>query len=317
MPRPLGGVNMTAKPNWKESEDLVAAIESVVAPRDSIVSRVGHLFCTNNRNGTIIWQKHLVEDSLAQGNLFAASAVIDEDRLLLNINRSGAAFNKFTGELVWTSEITDALPSTPVIHEHNGRRFAWVYDRRSLIGVDSQTGEVVYEADIRPATCDPVIMGDHILHMGRHTVLLKMGEDRLEEVWKNEEVTWSFQNGVVVHNHLYGFTMCDWQASEQPFHCFDLEKGEVRWEKNLVVWGSLIAADDKLVILEGQGRIVIADASPEGLEIIAAAQVVPMSDNTRLQVNDQCHCWTHPVLAGGKLYARNNFGTLVCVDMRI
>ena len=314
----------TGHPVWTYEYDCAAdtwpgpcSTPVIDCDRVYTLSREGHLFCFNRRNGDVIWQKHLVQDSLATGRLLSSSATIDGDLVLFNLNRSGTAFNKHTGELVWTSKITDAAPSTPVLYNHDNRRFALLYNRRNLYAVESQTGEILWEEDIRASTCDPIILDDKILYTGHGTALFQFGMDSLKTIWRNNDVRWGFQNAVVVNDHLYGFTWCHWQDKTQPFHCVDLSTGEMKWKEDLVVWGSLIAADGKLIILEGQGKLTIAEASPEGYKIIASTQVVPMADNTGLEVQDQCHCWTHPVLAGGKIYARNNFGTLVCVDMRI
>jgi outer membrane protein assembly factor BamB len=68
--------------------------------------------------------------------------------------------------------------------------------------------------------------------------------------------------------------------------------------------GSLMLADGKLVILSERGKLVIADASPQEFKELASAQVL------------QGKCWTVPVLANGRIYARNAAGDLVCVDVR-
>jgi len=68
--------------------------------------------------------------------------------------------------------------------------------------------------------------------------------------------------------------------------------------------GSLCLADGKLIILSERGKLVIAEASPKGFEELASAQIL------------QGKCWTVPVLANGRIYARNADGQLVCVDVR-
>jgi hypothetical protein len=63
-------------------------------------------------------------------------------------------------------------------------------------------------------------------------------------------------------------------------------------------------ADGKLVILSERGKLAIAPASPDGFKGLASAQILTGK------------CWTVPVLANGKIYARNNpDGQLVCVDV--
>jgi len=61
-----------------------------------------------------------------------------------------------------------------------------------------------------------------------------------------------------------------------------------------------MVADGKLIILSDKGELVIAEASPEGFKQLAAGQVL------------RGPCWTVPVLANGRIYARSKTGTLSC-----
>jgi outer membrane protein assembly factor BamB len=63
-------------------------------------------------------------------------------------------------------------------------------------------------------------------------------------------------------------------------------------------------ADGKLIILGERGKLVTAQASPEGFKELASAQILTGK------------CWTVPVLANGRIYARNADGQLVCVDVK-
>ena len=81
------------------------------------------------------------------------------------------------------------------------------------------------------------------------------------------------------------------------------------------MWGALIAINDKIVFLQAQGKLNIIESSPDSYQMISSAQAVPMADNTNLEQDDKCYCWTNPVYADGKLFLRNNYGTLVCVDV--
>jgi outer membrane protein assembly factor BamB len=65
-----------------------------------------------------------------------------------------------------------------------------------------------------------------------------------------------------------------------------------------------MVADGKLIVLGESGKLVIAKASPEKFEELASAQIL------------KGKCWTVPVLANGRIYARNAKGDLVCLDVR-
>jgi len=78
----------------------------------------------------------------------------------------------------------------------------------------------------------------------------------------------------------------------------------------------LSAAVDKVILLQGDGVLVIIQANPNIYDEISRAKVLHMKDwrtypGPRLNV-----CWAAPVLVNGRIYARNTYGDLVCVDMR-
>jgi len=62
-------------------------------------------------------------------------------------------------------------------------------------------------------------------------------------------------------------------------------------------------AGGRLIALSDKGGLMIAQASPAGYVELAAAQVL------------EGKCWTVPVLADGRIYARNADGELVCIDV--
>jgi outer membrane protein assembly factor BamB len=58
-----------------------------------------------------------------------------------------------------------------------------------------------------------------------------------------------------------------------------------------------------LIVLGEKGKLVIAEATPDGYKELASAQIL------------EGKCWTVPVLANGRIYARNAAGDLVCVNV--
>jgi hypothetical protein len=71
---------------------------------------------------------------------------------------------------------------------------------------------------------------------------------------------------------------------------------------------SLMAADGKLIILEADGTLRIAEATPTGYKEISSGDVLEGERKLR-------QFWTPPVLCNGKIYCRNFAGDLVCIDV--
>jgi hypothetical protein len=71
---------------------------------------------------------------------------------------------------------------------------------------------------------------------------------------------------------------------------------------------SLTAADEKLIILEEDGTLHIAEAAPSAYQEISSGDVHEGEDKKR-------KFYTPPVLCNGKIYCRNFYGDLVCIDV--
>jgi len=110
-----------------------------------------------------------------------------------------------------------------------------------------------------------------------------------------------FNSCVLWEGHIYGF---DGQGGGRgQLTCLDYKTGQKKWSQKGMGTGSLMLANGKLIILSESGKLVIAEASPEGFKELASAQILSGK------------CWTVPVLANGRIYARNADGQLVCIDV--
>ncbi len=87
--------------------------------------------------------------------------------------------------------------------------------------------------------------------------------------------------------------------------CFDLRDGAIAWsEPSFAKYGALMIADGRLIVLDEKGDLVIADATSAEYRELARTKVLGG------------RCWVMPVLANGRIYAKNNAGKIVCLDVR-
>jgi len=85
----------------------------------------------------------------------------------------------------------------------------------------------------------------------------------------------------------------------------DFTTGETHWAiQPRPEEGALILADEWLVVLTGNGELMVGPATPDEWKPILTAQVL------------EGHSWTSPVVAKGRLYVRNTEGTLKCFNVR-
>ena len=134
-----------------------------------ILSTNGDLLCFKAKNGEVRWKKNIVDEfrveKLKYG--YAQSPVIDGDIIILNINISGIAIDKNTGEKIWASDVhTDLFGkegyyATPVFYDNKNKRCALLFSDSGLYSVEVETGKRVWfyelETPYVPNCVDPVV----------------------------------------------------------------------------------------------------------------------------------------------------------------
>ena len=131
-------------------------------------------------------------------------------------------------------------------------------------------------------------------------------------MWHNNKTNYAFQSWVIVDGFAYGFI----RDRQESIGCLDLRSGKMRWSEDLGDWGSLIAADGKLIILKGNGELTIAAAEPNGFTVISQTRIFRLKSWRSYPDGRPNTCWTAPVLANGNIYTRTTHGDLACVDVQ-
>jgi outer membrane protein assembly factor BamB len=279
-------------------------------------SRSGEVLCFDARNGKVVWKRSLIDESLCRASRwgFHGSPVVDGERLILNAGRSGIALDKRTGKVIWASTAETGGHSTPVLFDIGGKRLAAISAAGKVYTVDAASGDVLWSYEWESNT-DPIVTGSRMLLVGGHratgSVMLEMSSGKPEVAWKSKAMANHFQTGVVLGNHAYRIGR---NAKIKSLQCVDLGTGEVRWSQDLGDSGGLIAGDGKLIIITGRGDLVIAEATPEQYRELARTRLFQLKPLSR-QDDQPNSCWTAPVLANGRIYARTSWGELACVDV--
>jgi outer membrane protein assembly factor BamB len=133
-------------------------------------------------------------------------------------------------------------------------------------------------------------------------VLLDFTRGSAQEVWRAPNMCTQFSSCVLHDGHIYGI---DGNTGSGTLRCLDYQSGREKWSQNLG-FGSLIVADDKLIVLNEAGRLFVADASPTGYRELARCEALPAKG---------AKCWTAPVLCRGRLFLRNSKGDVVSLDV--
>ncbi len=289
--------------NPRNYEGGPSATPTVEGDRVYTLSKKGHVFCLNAKTGKVIWQKNLKEElgiKLPTWDLAGSPRVV-KDLLIFNAGTSGIALNKKTGEMVWQNGTGKPGYATAVEFKIGKQEGVAVFGQKALYGINIKDGAKLWEYPWRSHADenngDPIFMGDKVyISTLSGCALLKVEGDKVSEVWRNKNIKNHFNSTILVDGFFYGFDM-------SKLKCLDFNTGEEKWATKDYGKGSLMAADGKLIILSEQGKLVIAEASEKLINPLAQAQIL------------QGKCWAVPVLANGRIYARNAVGDLVCVDV--
>ena len=295
-----------------------AATPVVVDGRVYTTSREGFFFAIDAATGAVQWRHNLVEEGLAEVPQwgFCASALVLGNRVIVNAGQSGIAFDVATGKVLWKSEPEAGGLATPVPLEVAGKPAAAILARAALVVVDVATGNVHWQ-ETWGSYADPVIV-DGDIYLGAGAARGKRGARRFgvtaggpQLKWQTKGTNYSFQGSVVIDGFAYGF-----RREESDFvDCVDLADGSVKWSQAVGDWGSLAAAGKHLIIIKGDGELVVAEANPEKYIPVSATRVFQLKPWRSYPDGKPDTCWSAPVLADGRIYARTTYGQLVCVDV--
>ncbi|HWD20604.1 MAG TPA: PQQ-binding-like beta-propeller repeat protein [Verrucomicrobiae bacterium] len=271
------------------------------------LSKLGDLFCLTADAGQVVWQKHLAADAKAEAPNwgFAGSPLVAGDLLILDVGGQGMAVKKDSGEIAWNSGGSGSGYSSPVPSSVNGVAAAIIVLADEVAALDVKTGKKLWgqswktEYDINAA--DAVVAGPQVFvssGYGHGAAVLHLSDGAV--VWQNKKMRNHINSSVALDGYVYGM---DGNAGSTTLTCLELATGNVKWTRP-GLGGSLMIADKKIIALSEKGELVIGEASPTAFQPLTQAQILGGK------------CWTTPILANGRIFARNARGDVVCLDVR-
>ena len=272
-------------------------------------SKHGLALCLDALTGEEVWKRDLQQDDKLKPPTwgFAGSVTIFNDLALYNAGKAGIALNKDTGKTVWKSDPKGAGYSTPYIFKIADKTAVALFTDQELTAIDPATGKVLWmfpwktSYDVNAA--EPIVNGSEMFISSGYKkgcALIKFTGDTAEKVYELKTMQNQCNSSVFWEGHVYGFSGN--VGGKGILKCVDFKTGQEKWAKSDLGTGSLMIADGKLIILSESGDLVIAEVNPSAFKQVRKAKVLDGK------------CWTVPVLADGKIFARNAAGELVCVN---
>jgi outer membrane protein assembly factor BamB len=279
----------------------------------------GQLACLKCDSGEKVWSVNLTGKDSLGGNRpgwnYSESPLVDGNQVVCSPGGAQgtlAALDKETGNVLWRSkELKDPAGYSSVVPTTIGgvRQYAQL-TMKGVAGVAAKDGRLLWyypNRKYRTAVIPTPIVYDNYVYAaagyGAGDVLLKLTPDndgtKAEQVYDEDAMRLmdNKHGGVLrVGDYVYGW------SDKGGWTCQEFKTGKKMWQSNKLGRGSLVSADGKLYCYsENDGTAVLVDASPDGWRENGRF-TLPRHTKRREYRNN---VWTHPVIANGKLYLRD------------
>ncbi len=280
----------------------------------------GDVVCLNAKTGKEIWSVNILAKFGGRNITWglAESPLVDGEKLIVvpGGEKIGiVALDVLTGEALWTCEGTRDKPgyASAIVFEHGGIRQLATLLSNSVVGVDVETGKLLWQIDheayAEETITMPIFFRGHVivstLTAGTRSLALSVQEGKVSgrEAWRNERLDNQHGGILELEGYLYG---CSSRGTPGPWMCLDAKTGEMLWGHRGIGRSSMTYADGHLYALSEDGAVALVRPSPRGFELVS---------EFRIPKGGEGPTWAHPVVCGGRLYLRHD-DFLYCYDIR-
>lgn len=268
----------------------------------------GRLECRARKDGNLIWKQELLAahggSRLMYG--YASSPIAFRDLIVVPVGGKGKAlmaFRQSDGSLAWSANDFKNAYSSPILINVGGLEQLVTVMDGFVFSVNPHNGDlqwqVPFRADYGISVPTPVWAPGNILFVsseynaGAKAIRLERlnQQTKATVLWESIRLRLHHGNAMCIDGTVYFSS--GGKGSEPILSAVDVETGKIHWQERSISKATFVWADRKLITLDQDGNLMIADPSPKGFRILAKAELL-----TNLS-------WTPPVLVGSRLYIRD------------
>ena len=266
------------------------------------------LFALDKSTGRRVWSHDFIKEYNAPspGRGYTCSPLLYNGTVIVTMGGAGqaiAGFNQQTGALVWKAGDFEGAPASPILIDVDGQQQVVLFAGERVAGLDPASGRMLWshphKTDWGLNISTPVWSpADHLLFVssaygsGSRAIELRQaaGRTAVAEKWFNNRMRVHIGTVIHVGEYVYG---ASGDFGPSFLTAVNLKTGAIAWQDRSFSRAQLLYADGKLIILDEDGHLGLATVTPQGLKVLARAEVL-----TNL-------AWTPPTLAGTTLYVRD------------
>jgi len=293
----------------------------------------GDLACCRVEDGSLVWSKNYERDLHGQMMSswgYSESVLVDGDKVVCTPGGDEAlvaALDKRTGNTIWRCAVRQdelgrrglngAGYASLVVSTAGGVRQYVTLVGRGLVGVDAQKGTLLWSYNgVANSTANiptPLIDGDYVFASSGYqtgAALVKLNKAR--QGFRVQEIYFLPANKMQNHHGGMilrdGFVYCGTGHNEGFPLCINVRTGKEAWRPGRGPGSGSAAvtyADGHLYFRYEDATLALIEATPTGYKLKSSFKIASHNGES----------WPHPVIAGGRLYLRDQ-DELLCYDVR-
>jgi outer membrane protein assembly factor BamB len=280
----------------------------IVGNRVFATSSRSELFALDKATGKRIWGHDLAKEYRAPltGRGYSCSPILFGNTIIVTMggpDQGVAAFDQQTGKLAWKSGYFVWAPASPILIDVDKQPQLVVFGGDIVTGMDPSTGRQLWshphKTDWGLNISTPVWSPEsHLLFVssaygaGSRALELRQaaGKTTVTEKWFSGRMRVHIGTVIRLGDYAYGSSG---DFGPAFISAIDMRNGNVAWQDRSFARAQLLYADDKLIVVDEDGVLGLATISPQGLKVLARAEVL------------KNRAWTPPTLVGTTLYVRD------------
>jgi hypothetical protein len=232
-------------------------------------------------------------------------------RLTGGSGNAAVAFNQNNGAVVWQNLSFENAHSSPMLISVDRQPQVVALLAQEVVGFSPDNGaELWRHPHATPyglAISTPVWGPDNILFVssayggGSRGLQLRQtgGKTSVRELWANPKLQLHFGTAIRIGDYVY---FSDAYNGPALVTAVNVRSGQTAWQRRGFAKAQLLLADGKLILLDEDGTLALATATPQKFEVHSQ---VSLLDKT---------AWTPMTIVGTRLYVRDRT-SLVALDL--
>ena len=274
------------------------------------VGATGKMHALDRKTGKVAWSHDLWAEyggtRLDRG--YSCSPAAYKGTVIVFVGGRGQAvmaFDQRDGRVAWRRQDLEISPNSPLVINVDGQDQLVAFMGTHVAGLDPSNGDLLWSyphaTDFGLNISTPVWGAeDNTLFISSAysggSRALKLSRDKATgkttptELWFHRRLRVHHSNAVRIGDYIYG-SSGDFGPSFVA--AVDVKTGKILWQDRGFPKANFINADGRLIILDEDGNLALAEPSPAGLKVVSKAEVL------------QKTAWTAPTLVGTRLYLRD------------